>query len=35
MGDLEALLRDDTLTKALSNIYNELCIDTSKVLAPC
>lgn len=35
LGDLEALLRDDTLEKALSSIYKQLCIDTARLLLPC
>lgn len=35
VGDLESLLRDTDLPKALSVIYKQLFIDTTKVLASC
>lgn len=35
MGDLEAMICDDALDKALSNIYKQPCIDIGKVLTPC
>lgn len=35
VGDLESLLRDTELPKALSIIYKQLVIDTSKVSASC
>lgn len=33
--NLEALLHEDTLSKALSTIYKQLFLDTGAVLLPC